>query len=238
MEETPVAAQRTGRTFQGRIGRIISGLACVAVLGLSTSAPAHASPVLCSPAGGGTIARSHQVRVFIRHSNFYSCWLPTRRRTLLGQIGASLPEQAATLSTRVRIDGQYVGFAIEGTAEGGEEGIAFAVNARTGRVKREVEAPQIDHEDGLLVSSVADVGVTADGSLVYEQVEGSPCPGFHAGQEHLPDVALIAVEPGSRHRVLDCELSTEPQGSISKLVVVGQTATWMHAGSARSATLR
>ena len=178
------------------------------------------------------------MRVFIRHANFYSCWLPTRRRTLLGHVGVALPEHAATLSTHARIDGQYVAFAIEAVAEGGEEGIVLAVNARTGRVKREVEAPQIDNGDGSLVSTVADVGVTADGSLVYEQVESSPCPGSHAEQEHMPDVALIAVEPGNGHRVLDCEQSTEPEGSIAKLLVVGQAATWMHAGVARSVTLR
>lgn len=222
----------------GKIAWIASGVACAAALCALTSAAALAAPVLCSPAGGRTIARSHQVRVFIRHANFYSCWLPTRRRTLLGRVGTSLPERAATLSTRVRIDGQYVGYAIEGVAEGGEEGIVFAVNARSGRIKREVEAPQIDHEDGLLVSSVADIGVTADGSLVYEQVESSPCPGSHAGQEHMPDVGLIAVEPGNGYRVLDCERATEPEGSISKLLVVGQTATWMHAGVIHNATLR
>ncbi len=40
----------------------------------------------------------------------------------------------------------------------------------------------------------------------------------------MPDVGPIAVEPGNGHRMLDCEGATEPEGSISKLLVVGQTA--------------
>ena len=76
------------------------------------------------------------------------------------------------VSTPVHINGQYVAWAIESVDEGGEEAIVYALNARTGRILHELVAPQRFEDE--LVSSVTEVGVAADGSLVYLQLEGSP----------------------------------------------------------------
>ena len=134
--------------------------------------------------------------MFIRHAAYYACWLPKRKRTRLGiEAENGLPETSGGVSTPVHINGQYVVWAIEGVAEGGEEAVVSALNARTGRIVRELEVPQLEEPD--LVSSVSDVGVGADGSLVYLQLEGSPCPGNHThGEEHSRDQGLVAFEPG------------------------------------------
>jgi hypothetical protein len=180
------------------------------------------------------------VRVFARKGNFYSCWLPSRRRTTLGRVGEVIPDGEAVLSTHVRIDGEYVAFAEQAIGDPGYSlSSVVSVNARTGRMGRLVEPRETENFD----SFVDDVGVAADDALVYLQWEGTPCPGEHTTGEHGPDDALIAVEPGAKphttkRRTLDCELPTETEGSISKLVVAGQTVTWMHAGVARTATLR
>ena len=204
----------------------------------TVDAAARKSPrVLCSPGAGRTLAKSHRVRVFARRGKFYSCWLPTRLRTTLGRLGEPIPNQAATLATHVRIDGQYVAFS---TQETGDPGFSLSrvvsVNARTGRVAREVEPRETES----FSSFVEDVGVAADGALVYLQAEGTPCPGEHKNgkAEPQPEDALIAVEPGAKGHTLDCEAPSDQAGSISKLAVVGQTATWMHAGVLHTATLR
>jgi hypothetical protein len=101
-----------------------------------------------------------------------------------------------------------------------------SVNARTGRLARKVEPMETEDFD----SVVEDVGVAKNDALVYVQQAGSPCPGEHTAGEHEPDDAVIAVEPGAKGHTLDCEIPSEPEGSISRLVVVGQTATWMHSG--------
>lgn len=192
----------------------------------------------CGPSGGDTVARSPQVRVFIRHGTYYACWLPKRKRTRLGiEAENGLPETSGGVSTPVHINGQYVVWAIEGVAEGGEEAVVSVLNAHTGRIVRELEVPQLEESD--LVSSVTDVGVGADGSLVYLQLEGSPCPGNHThGVEHNRDQGLVAFEPGNHHHVLDCEVDSDPEFSITHLRVVGQTVSWTHAGVPHSATLR
>jgi hypothetical protein len=201
-------------------------------------APASAVPrPACGPYGGQTIAHTSKVRVFIRQSTYYSCWLPTRKRTRLGIEGEDLPEHPAGVSTLVHINGQYVAWSIEGVAEGGEEAIVFALNARTGRILHELEVPQRFEDD--LVSSVTEVGVAGDGSLVYLQQEGSPCPGYHtAAKEPDRDEALIAYEPGNHHHLLDCEIASDPESSITHLRVVGQTVSWTHAGATHTVTLR
>jgi hypothetical protein len=217
----------------------LAGLLCLTLVWLWLAcAPASGAPrYACGRYGGQTIARSARARVFIRQSTYYSCWLPTRKRTRLGIEGEDLPEHPAGVSTPVHINGQYVAWAIEGVAEGGEEAIMFALNARTGRILHEVEAPQRYESD--LVSSVTEVGVAADGSLVYVQQEGSPCPGNHIpGKEHGRDEALIAFEPGNHHHLLECEMDSDPEFSITHLRVVGQTVSWTHAGAARKVTLR
>jgi len=217
-------------------------LACALALTVVGTASANAAPrtsptVACSPGGGRTIARSHHVRVFARRGKFYSCWLPTRLRTTLGRLGEPIPNQAATLATHVRIDGQYVAFATQQTGDPGFSlSRVVSVNARTGRVAREVEPSETES----FSSFVEDVGVAADGALVYMQADGTPCPGERTLKdgERRPDDALIAVEPGVKRHTLDCETPSDPAGSISKLEVVGQTATWMHAGVLHTAPLR
>ncbi len=180
------------------------------------------------------------MRVFARKGTFYSCWLATRRRTTLGRLGEVIPDQAAVLSTHVRIDGEYVAFAQQAMGDPGYSlSSVVSVNARTGRLARQVEPSETENFD----SFVEDVGVAADDSLVYLQQWGTPCPGEHTTGERGPDDALIAVEPGAKphtteRRTLDCEIPTETEGSISKLVVAGQAVTWMHAGVLRTATLR
>jgi hypothetical protein len=203
-------------------------------------APTRAATVRCSAGGGRTLSRSHQVRVFARSGTFYSCWLPTRRRTTLGRLGEPVLDGAAALSTHVRIDGDFVAFAEQAVGDPSYSlSTVISVNARTGRVAREAEPRETEDFD----SFVDDVGVAADDALVYLQRDGSPCAGEHTTGEHGPDDALIAVEPGAnRHttkrHTLDCETSTEPEGSISKLLVAGQTVTWTHSGVAQTATLR
>ena len=77
-----------------------------------------------------------------RHAVYYACWLPKRKRTRLGiEAENSLPETSGGVSTPVHVNGQYVVWAIEGVAEGGEEAIVFALNARTGRIVHELEVP-------------------------------------------------------------------------------------------------
>ena len=209
---------------------------------------AAAAPVRCSKSGGTTLASSAKARVFYRDADLYSCWLPTRRRTLLGELEATFPPHDGVavqkeLAVNAHVDGEFVGFSLHYAPEGGEEAIVLAVNARTGRRRRRLEVPQQFEESGL-VSSIEDLGVAADGSLVYEQVLGSPCKGHHDGPPPCKgcigarNAALVAVEPGDSHRLLDCELSSEPEGSISGLRVSGQTVTWQHGGEARSDTLR
>jgi hypothetical protein len=230
-------ARRRGVAGVRRSG--VAGVLCLAFAWLWVAcAPASAAThYACGRYGGKTIAHSAQVRVFIRQGTYYSCWLPTRRRTLLGIEGEDEPEHPAGVSTPVHINGQFVAWAVEGVAEDGEEAIMFALNARTGRIIHELEAPQVFENE--LVSSVTEVGVAADGSLVYLQQEGSPCPGNHMpGKEHGRDEALIAFEPGNHHRLLECEVESEPEFSITRLRVVGQTVSWAHAGAAHTATLR
>jgi hypothetical protein len=201
------------------------------------AAPHHAPKILCSPGGGRTLSRAPRVRVFARRGQFYSCWLPTRLRTDLGQLGEDAPDGPATLATHVRIDGQYVAFSEQQTGDPGFDlSLIVSVNARTGRTAREVEPSETEE----FASRVTDVGVAANDALVYVQDEGSPCPGEHKDKEggSRPDDAVIAVEPGAHRRTLDCETASEPEGSISKLVVMGQTATWMHAGVLHTVTLR
>jgi hypothetical protein len=215
-------------------------LACslALVVGSPTSASGNSRPahrILCSAGGGLTLSKSPQVRVFARKGIFYSCWLPTRRRTTLGQLGENVPNGPAVLATHVRIDGQYVAFSEQTSGDPGfDVSRIVSVNARTGRVAREVE-PQ-EEED--FNSFVEDVGVAADDALVYLQQAGTPCPGEHTTGEHRPDDGVIAVEPGAKRHTLDCEVPAEPEGSISNLVVKGQTVTWMHAGAQHTATLR
>ena len=216
----------------------LAGLLVSLWLTFATAPAAGAHHFACGPYGGNTIARSPQVRVFTRGSVYYSCWLPKRKRTRLGiEAENSLPETSGGVSTPVHVNGQYVVWAIEGVAEGGEEAILFALNARTGKIVHELEVPQLMEPD--LVSSVTDVGIGADGSLVYLQLEGSPCPGNHThGEEHSRDQGLVAFEPGNHHHVLDCEVDSDPEYSITHLRVVGQTVSWTHAGVPHSATLR
>jgi len=217
----------------------LAGLLCLMFAWLWLAcAPASGAPrYACGPYGGKTIAHSAHVRVFVRQSTYYSCWLPTRKRTRLGIEGEDLPEHPAGVSTPVHIDGQYVAWAIEGVDEGGEEAIVYALSARTGRILHQLEIPQL--YEPLLVSSVTDIGVAADGSLVYVQLEGSPCPGNHTpGKEHNRDQALIAFEPGNHHHLLECEIESDPEFSITHLRVVGQTVSWAHAGAAHAVTLR
>ena len=177
------------------------------------------------------------MRVFARRGKFYNCWLPTRLRTTLGQLGEPIPDRAATLATHVRIDGEYVAFSMQQTGDPGFDlSRVVSVNARTGRVAREVEPSETES----FTSFVEDVEVAADGALAYLQAEGTPCPGAHDNRkgEPQPEDAVIAVEPGAKRHTLDCETPSDPTGSISKLTVVGQTATWMHAGIPHTATLR
>ena len=215
-------------------------LACslVLVVGLPTSASGssqQAQRILCSAAGGRTLSKSAQVRVFAREGVFYSCWLPTRRRTTLGTLGESVPDGPPALATHVRIDGQFVAFSEQAFGDPGYDvSRIVSVNARTGRVAREVEPQETENFN----SFVIDVGVAADDAVVYLQETGTPCPGEHTTGDHGPDDGVIAVEPGAKRHTLDCELAAEPEGSISKLVVKGQTATWMHAGVLHTATLR
>jgi len=215
-------------------------LACslVFVVGLPTSASGSSHPaqrLLCSAAGGRTLSKSAQVRVFAREGVFYSCWLPTRRRTTLGTLGESVPDGPPALATHVRIDGQFVAFSEQAFGDPGYDvSRIVSVNARTGRVAREVEPQETENFN----SFVIDVGVAADDAVVYLQETGTPCPGEHTSGDHGPDDGVIAVEPGAKRHTLDCELPAEPEGSISKLVVKGQTATWMHAGVLHTATLR
>jgi hypothetical protein len=218
----------------------LAGLLCLILAWLWLAcAPASGAPrYACGSHGGETIARSAQVRVFIRDSTYYSCWLPKRKRTRLGiESENSLPENSGGVSTPVHVNGQYVVWAIEGVAEGGEEAIVSVLNARAGRIVHELEVPQLEESD--LVSSVTDVGVAADGSLVYLQLEGSPCPGSHThGAEHNRNEGLVAFEPGNHHHLLDCEVDSDPEFSITHLRVVGQTVSWTHAGAAHAVTLR
>jgi len=237
---TAEASDDAGGRASARLPRsAVAGVLCVALAWLWLAcAPASGAPrYACGRYGGQTIARSARVRVFVRQSTYYSCWLPTRERTRLGIEGEDLPEHPAGVSTPVHINGQYVAWAIEGVDEGGEEAIVYALNARTGRILHELEVPQ--RYESLLVSSVSEVGVAADGSLVYVQQEGSPCPGYHIpGKEHRRDEALIAFEPGNHHHLLECEIASDPEFSITHLRVVGQTVSWTHTGAAHSATLR
>jgi hypothetical protein len=218
----------------------VAGLLCLtfAWLWLGYAPASAATHFACGRYGGRTIAHSAQVRVFIRQSTYYSCWLPTRKRTRLGIEGEDEPEHPAGVSTLVHVNGQYVAWSVEGVAEGGEEAIMFVLNARTGRILHELEAPQRFEDE--LVSSVTEVGVAADGSLVYLQEEGSPCPGNHipGDKEHNRDEALIAFEPGNHHHLLECEVASEPEVSITHLRVVAQTVSWTNAGAAHSVTLR
>ena len=221
-------------------GCALAGALALAI-GLTASAsgaPGRSSRVLCSAGGGRTLARSPRVRVFARRGVFYSCWLPTRLRTTLGRVGEDLPDAGPRLASHVRIDGAYVAFAMQATGDPGYDlSSVEAVNARTGRVAREVEPHETENFD----SYVLEVGVAADGALVYLQSEGSPCPGEHHGSGQdgpEPDDALVAVEPHAHRRTLDCELASEPTDSIKALVVAGQTATWVHAGVLHTATLR
>jgi hypothetical protein len=145
-------------------------------------------------------------------------------------------DRFAVLATHVRIDGEYIAYSMQATGDPGfDTSTVVAVNVRTGRL-REVEP----RETEAFSSFVEDVGIAADGTLVYLQAEGTPCRGEHppSNEQTEPDDALIAVEAGAKRHLLDCEIASEPDNSISRLVVVGQTATWMHAGVARTATLR
>lgn len=233
------ASDGTGRGDAHVARNSLAGLLCLTLAWLWLAcAPALGAPrYACGRYGGRTIAHSARVRVFVRQSTYYSCWLPTRKRTRLGIEGEELPEHPAGVSTAVHINGQYVAWAIEGVDEGGEEAILFALNARTGRILHELEVPQRYESD--LVSSVTEVGVAADGSLVYVQLEGSPCPGDHVlGEEHNRDEALIAFEPGNHHHLLECEIESDPEFSITNLGVAGQTVSWMHAGVGHQVKIR
>jgi hypothetical protein len=223
----------------------MAGCALAAALALAIGLTASArgasgrSPrVLCSAGGGRTLARSPRVRVFVRRGVFYSCWLPTRLRTALGRVGEDLPDAGPTLAGHVRIDGAYVAFAMQATGDPGYDlSSVEVVNTKTGRIAREIQPRETESFD----SFVLEVGVAANGAVVYLQSEGSPCPGEHHGTGQdgpEPDDAVVAVEPHAHRRTLDCELAIEPAGSITKLAVVGQTATWLHAGVLHTATLR
>jgi hypothetical protein len=243
-----MATAITAGTSDGARGRHVArvrrsaaaGLLCLmfAWLWVACAPASAATRFACGRFGGRTIAHSAQVRVFIRQGTYYSCWLPTRKRTVLGIEGEDEPEHPAGVSTPVHINGQYVVWAVEGVAEGGEEAIMFVLNARTGRILHELEAPQRFEDE--LVSSVTEVGVAADGSLVYVEQEGSPCPGNHlpGNKEHNRDEALIAFEPGNHHHLLECEVASEPEFSIAHLRVAGQRVSWTNAGVAHTVTLR
>ncbi len=218
----------------------LAGTLALAIgLTASASGASRRSPrVLCSAGGGRTLARSPRVRVFVRRGVFYSCWLPTRFRTTLGRVGEDLPDRGPTLASHVRIDGEYVAFSTQATGDPGYDlSSVESVNVRTGRIAREVQPRETESFD----SFVVEVGVAADGALVYLQSEGSPCPGEHHGTGQggpEPDDAVVAVEPHAHRRTLDCELASEPTGSITGLKVVGQTASWLHTGVLHTATLR
>jgi hypothetical protein len=241
---TAITVEANHRAGRRRVARVRqakrASLLCLILAWLWLAcAPALGAPhYACGSHGGETIARSPQVRVFIRGSTYYSCWLPKRKRTRLGiESENDLPENSGGVSTPVHTNGQYVVWAIEGVAEGGEEAIVSVLNARTGRIVRELEVPQ--EYEPVLVSSVTDVGVAADGSLVYLQLEGSPCPGNHThGAEHNRNEALVAYEPGNHQHLLECEVDSDPEFSITHLRVVGQTVSWTHAGVAHAVALR
>ena len=228
--------------YNGSAGVAVLGgaFACAVAVAMVLSAPAGGAPrkspsALCSAGAGRRLSSSHQVRVFASKGRFYSCWLPSRRRTTLGQLGEPVPDGPPVLTTHVRIDGEYVAFADHQTGDPGFSlSSIVSVNARTGRVAREVEPHETEDFD----SYVVDVGVAADDALVYLQREGTPCPGEHSSGEHGPDDAVIAVEPKAKPHTLDCEMPSEPEGSISKLVVKDQTATWIHSDVLRTTTLR
>jgi hypothetical protein len=231
----PIA--HTGKPGSSALRRAV---ACALALSLMLVASAHGAArkppkPTCSASGGRTLSRSHQIRVFARKGLFYSCWLASRRRTTLGRVGEEVPNMGAVLSTHVRIDGEYVAFSVQ---ESGDPGYnlsqIISVNARTGRAARRIEPLETENFD----SFVEDVGVAADDAIVYVQRDGAPCPGAHTTGELGPDSGVIAVEPGAKRHTLDCEIPGEPEGSISRLVVKGQTATWTHSGVPRSATLR
>jgi hypothetical protein len=236
-ERSEIRSRRRARTgLAVSAGALVCSLALV--VGVPASATGNSHParrILCSAGGGRTLSKSAQVRVFARKGAFYSCWLPTRRRTTLGQLGEDAPDGPPVLATHVRIDGQFVAFSEQAIGDPSfDVSQIVSVNARTGRVARQVEPQETEDFD----SSVVDVGVAADDAVVYVQDAGTPCPGEHTTGEHGADDAVIAVEPGVKRHTLDCELATEPERSIAKLVVNGQTATWMHAGVAHTATLR
>jgi hypothetical protein len=185
------------------------------------------------------------VQVFERHGLFYSCWLPTRRRTFLGHVGAEIPNKPGVLAGAVHIDGEYVAYSLQASGDPGfDVASVISVNARTGREARVVEPHEAEDMSGGFgfTSVVEEVGVAADDAIVYLQAAGSPCPGIHATGENEPDAAVIAVEPGAKRHTLrhtlDCETPSEPVHSISELVVVRQVVSWMHSGVLHTATLR
>src|SRR5271154_4547058 len=101
-----------------------SAAACILVLTVAVTpsaggAPGRSPRVLCSAGAGRTLSRSHQVRVFARKGVFYSCWLASRRRTMLGRLGESIPDQGAVLATHVRIDGEFVAFSVQESGDPG-----------------------------------------------------------------------------------------------------------------------
>lgn len=208
----------------------------VGLTALADGASRKTATILCSPGAGHMLSKSQRVRVFASRGEFYSCWLPTRRRTTLGHVGELIPDKDAVLATHVRIDGEYVAFSEQAAGDPGFDlSTVVAVNARTGRVVRKVEPSEKEN-----ASFVDDVGVAADGTLVYLQAQGTPCPGERItpnGEPH-PDDALIEIESGAKRQTLDCEVASEPESSISKLVVVGKTATWMHSGVLHTEILR
>jgi hypothetical protein len=202
---------------------------------------AHTTPhasARCAPGGGETLVRTPDVRVFERKHMVYSCWLPTRRRTFIARDEEEVPDGPAVLGTPVRIAGRYVGFAVQAS---GDPAYAVSnvrvVNARTGGV-RNIEPPE-DEEEGTFSSEVTEVWVAPNGTAVYLQTDGSPCPGRHTSGDGGRFAALIAIHRGSRRKqTLDCEQAGDQEGSISAVTVTGEIVRWLHSGTAHEASLR
>ena len=194
--------------------------AAVGVLALALAVPASSGAARrpsCASAKGTTIAASATVRVYrvgpSDEQTFYSCWLRTAKRTLLGR-SLQLGENSQSLDT-LSLAGRYVGYR-QAISFGGE-GLTVDVlltDVRTGRTARvAVDTEATEAETSVGVDAVLP---TPDGLLLWT---GRPadCQGLH----------VLSAAGAS---TLSC-------GAVTEVAVVGRRVYWQQDGQTRAAVV-
>lgn len=208
-----------------RIGAALSAVALLALLPAGSAQAAPSKAKRCTPKGTKTVAENKYARVFTAegqgpsedefvYRRLYGCMYSTGRRALLSVAYDDDYVTAGNFSN-VRLNGRFVGWeyeAFEGSCKAGcppdYNPLSWSVNS--------VDLRRPDDERGLNPrSDVTDLVVTRTGDLGW--IEAGRVRAFVGGD-------VRELDPG-------------PVRGDS-LELTGYTASWDHAGKARSAELR